>query len=430
MSENLSPTPHIPRAAPTPAQLKLVSERTGIARAHLRLIADFCEARNIVVAIRNVETTATHWIESGCHTKNFHIKGKSSNWGPMAGFIPVDQNLSKLQGSSNTAKYSEDVESMLQRNVNDPQGVTDPIAKRSSRISATHLKLSVNDLERLASLGVLTYEWVNKKSVKIQAFSPQGDGSIFQFSGRFSGDKMAIYQLVSRKESDRAAIESDWNERPVRVVCYQMQKGEEIIDYPITADYDLMLIAPSIAEWGDADKPPVRDISKQNPQHTATEGLPPMTNKKGLSEKISRTLEQLAAQRLPRESQDRGNASERTNWVIDQLNERVNRVSNPVFHHNSDHHNPATDINANFPATFILPEVISDLGSSRVLAVTKDNVEHVLQVLRKNEYMVEAHPDWGLKASLRGSYVEAQKAWGNDGPAALKRFRAGGAFVR
>lgn len=31
-------------------------------------------------------------------TKGFDVHGKSSDWGPMAGYIPFDQNLSKMFG--------------------------------------------------------------------------------------------------------------------------------------------------------------------------------------------------------------------------------------------------------------------------------------------------------------------------------------------
>src|ERR1700744_3957804 len=37
---------------------------------------------------------AKRWIQR-CHpSKNFHVKGKSSDWGPQAGFIPYDARYS------------------------------------------------------------------------------------------------------------------------------------------------------------------------------------------------------------------------------------------------------------------------------------------------------------------------------------------------
>lgn len=54
----------------------------------------------IAIAIRNVEQSAHTYLSSGHPTKNFHIKGKSSNWGPHQGLIPVRQEYSKLAARS------------------------------------------------------------------------------------------------------------------------------------------------------------------------------------------------------------------------------------------------------------------------------------------------------------------------------------------
>lgn len=52
---------------------------------------------NTVFGIRPVERIVTTLIEEGFPTKGFSVKGKSSNWGPQAGFICVDQHLSKRE---------------------------------------------------------------------------------------------------------------------------------------------------------------------------------------------------------------------------------------------------------------------------------------------------------------------------------------------
>jgi hypothetical protein len=49
-----------------------------------------------VLVFRFVEADATELIRMGYGTKGMNVKGKSANWGPHAGFIPVDQKFSKL----------------------------------------------------------------------------------------------------------------------------------------------------------------------------------------------------------------------------------------------------------------------------------------------------------------------------------------------
>ena len=71
----------------------------GIVISHLAILAALAEELDIVFAFRPVNPLATQLIEQNYPTKNLTIKGKSSDWGPMAGFIPVRQEWSKLAGA-------------------------------------------------------------------------------------------------------------------------------------------------------------------------------------------------------------------------------------------------------------------------------------------------------------------------------------------
>ncbi|WP_222706119.1 CyaA/EF/ExoY family adenylyl cyclase toxin, partial [Morganella morganii] len=83
-----------------------VLHRSGIAGKHLTPLLAFAEQEKLVISFRPVERAATGLIDAGYPTKSFHIKGKSANLGPMAGFIPVKQHLSKLgnKPGDNTGK--------------------------------------------------------------------------------------------------------------------------------------------------------------------------------------------------------------------------------------------------------------------------------------------------------------------------------------
>ncbi|MDP1534470.1 MAG: anthrax toxin-like adenylyl cyclase domain-containing protein, partial [Rubrivivax sp.] len=58
-----------------------------------------------VIIFRSTGPWAKRWIERGYPTKNFHVKGKSSDWGPQAGFVPYDGSYSKV--GYNAAKAAE-----------------------------------------------------------------------------------------------------------------------------------------------------------------------------------------------------------------------------------------------------------------------------------------------------------------------------------
>jgi len=64
--------------------------------------------RGEVIFIRPVNKHSKKWLESGeAIGKGMDVKGKTSDWGPMAGLIPADQSLSKI---GNKRNYVEKVQ--------------------------------------------------------------------------------------------------------------------------------------------------------------------------------------------------------------------------------------------------------------------------------------------------------------------------------
>ncbi|MRI33420.1 hypothetical protein EOPP23_10525 [Endozoicomonas sp. OPT23] len=120
----------------------------GIPRSYLEGFQRVAEKENTIVAVRPVERICRTLIEEGYESKGLGIKGKSSNWGPMAGFIPVDQSLSKLTDSS-------------------PEKIAASNAKNHEALYVTHsatqeqLHISTRRIDELKELGLLE----NSKSI-------------------------------------------------------------------------------------------------------------------------------------------------------------------------------------------------------------------------------------------------------------------------
>ncbi len=116
-------------------------ENQGIPRSYLENFQKVAEQENTIIAVRPVEMICRTLIEEGYESKGLNIKGKSSNWGPMAGLIPVDQAFSKLADS--------------------PEKVPEYNAKNHDSIhvknSATqeHLHISSARIEELNKLGMI-----------------------------------------------------------------------------------------------------------------------------------------------------------------------------------------------------------------------------------------------------------------------------------
>ena len=62
------------------------------ADAYLKIAID----KKVVILARPVNPDSTELIIRGAATKGMNVKGKSSNWGPQKGYIPVEQRYSKL----------------------------------------------------------------------------------------------------------------------------------------------------------------------------------------------------------------------------------------------------------------------------------------------------------------------------------------------
>ncbi len=70
--------------------------RSNMVPSHAEAFARVAHARNEIVLARPVNADSTALILNHAGTKSMHVKGKSADWGPHAGYIPVDQRYSKL----------------------------------------------------------------------------------------------------------------------------------------------------------------------------------------------------------------------------------------------------------------------------------------------------------------------------------------------
>ena len=106
---------------------------SGMARNWNDALSAVARERGEIIFIRPVNPHSKKWIEDGLAVgKGMHVKGKTSDWGPMAGLIPVDQRLSKLGNPETMAKDIEKATEILKRN-----GVpADEAAERARRLYA------------------------------------------------------------------------------------------------------------------------------------------------------------------------------------------------------------------------------------------------------------------------------------------------------
>lgn len=182
----------------------ITEDVSGIAEDHIGVIQQFCMDKECIVMIRPVNIKATKLIKEGYGTKGLDIHGKSSDWGPMAGFIPYDQNLSKNVGKSDAVKKG---------NIANNDSLNSAHVKKIPlKLTKTLVKAAIEGKEEVEDLTKSHVIKLNEISFEI---SPED-----------------INQDVDDKDA-RWKVTYD-NNKPLEVMGYH--------DTAVTADYDLFAL--------------------------------------------------------------------------------------------------------------------------------------------------------------------------------------------
>jgi len=192
--------------------MPLTPENCGITSDHIRKIQAIAKEKSCFIFARLVNPDSTKLIEEGYMTKKLDIHAKSSNWGPMAGFICVDSDLSKV--------VDEGTEK-IERN---KHAVTE--ALRTSGVGQVQLTISPARAAELASKGLFAQR---SPDIAFDATSRKGKKTI---SFRFTTVADGKYS-VSYKKNGGAF-------QPLMVIGYR--NGGVV--KAVTADYDIFAICP------------------------------------------------------------------------------------------------------------------------------------------------------------------------------------------
>jgi adenylate cyclase ExoY len=158
---------------------------------------------------------------------------------------------------------------------------------------------------------------------------------------------------------------------------------------PLTADYDLFMIAPSIEDFGAQDILPLHDVS-----HAVYKAR--IDNYRTFPENLAKPLKE--AYKNPGkfyepEDKEIGNTSSRIRAMIPEINQRLVGEGEPVVHHSTDTGSPATDMEANFPAAFTLPKPLGQFDEICVIR-SADELKTLVQVAKNEGYYVPLNPLW------------------------------------
>ena len=277
---------------------------SGVVDFHAAGIAKTASELNTFIFIRPTEYDSTILIRAGYATKSMDVHHKSSNWGPMAGFVPCDPAFSKkCDGQPNPEEHEHKHEA------------AHPVhLALKPELLATHQKIEFQDgylLERADGARKLEVPFTAKRlkaksglgdvRAKFEAFQSAGTVPDHKFcTARPAdfGNKSTLFCLI-KKANEWLVYWVQWEGEtgrlyPLRVFGYP-QNGTL---NPVTGDYDLWMVAPHFSHF-----------------------------------------DEHAAVRLEKDVHGESAASGFTLSLITKLNISCNRADNPVFNHGAEAQN-------------------------------------------------------------------------------------------
>ncbi|HDX9707064.1 TPA: hypothetical protein ROY17_004781 [Bacillus thuringiensis] len=213
-------------------QGKEAVESSGLVKSHVDGFKKVAEKNDTYLLFRPVNPLSTSLIEEGAATKGMNVHGKSSDWGPMAGNIPYDADLSKKHGDEiNVKKGNEDNRhSVLE---NDGKDGKDKITTKALTLSDQRIK--VLEAANVISMGETQQEG-GKSYIVINV---QKNSNVYEF--RMDQDSRKVeYKTKTNQQTILGEEIKEWREIEV------MAKEVDGKALALTADYDAFAYAPNL----------------------------------------------------------------------------------------------------------------------------------------------------------------------------------------
>ncbi|VVE72113.1 Calmodulin-sensitive adenylate cyclase [Pandoraea captiosa] len=317
----------------------------------------------VVIGLRRPNSLGQSLLRDGFPTKNFHVKAKSSDKGPTAGFVPIEPKYAKVDVRQ-WEKQAKSVASALKAGA-----------------KAVDLRLSPDRVTELISLGAMTHTG----GMRYAAEFPAGR---IDFSLASSRQPVGPNGAVALHTLD--VLDPDG--RPVQVLTnppelpdgFARDKTLAASALPITADYDLFCLFPRWQRDVDQAPMPVQP-------HVVAGPKPPSPNL------AAQYLRAVAADTIRPEDPNMGNIPLFHRTVVDALNAAVVQdgyQGGKLFWHNAENGNPFS------PGFSIADAPIFFVPGQRepLTANSLDDLSRVMGELRDIGYAARLSPRLGVYA--------------------------------
>ena len=324
----------------------------GMTLADMRASKRVADRLNEVIIFRSTGPWSKRWIEQGYPTKNFHVKGKSSDWGPQAGLVPYEGFFSKVghdaaKAARGTAANNRGLHSGFAGKI--PLIMTrNQIREAETRIEESPARVAVDSAQAIdggQDLLLMATRPGDSAKIAFVAKHRPGDGryDIKTFGNSVIGTSPFVVRDKLQKGEPLTPLEV-------------MTSNEVGAHEPMTGDYDLFAVCPRWADYGsgapaEIQKPglvvlnPNTQQRTQHPEATFPRG----TNMDKVLDPRLHTMGRVGPHhRLPatsnwNEHPDMGNLTPRLLRCIIALNADMmrapgNHPSRRRVHHNAESH--------------------------------------------------------------------------------------------
>jgi len=347
---------------PTFTMYKLLA---GFPQKHADIFQNLANEKKIVIISRELNPLCTDLMLDRYASKGFHIKAKTCDWGPMAGFVPDDPRYTKA---------SQDIEKQREA----------IIQARAHGVKSVPLLISTQRVYDLVNNDIIKMPITVNDTALVTAYNG-GSKKIFYLIKQ--PHKVNMWCICYDKgespdnteENERVAKESNLSLNGYIPVCGLINPGDSYLDHKsaVCGDYDLWgVISPCGASSSYNDRPlPLRSTLKQG----VAQGLINRCEKAGLIYKPNE-IAKLAAEK---EDKHLGNIS----LKIMKLGSEINsRIGHKVVVHSDYFGNPFGDID--FPLIFFTPQM------PIVVVDNTAELKRYLQQLSLKDYDIKLNPAW------------------------------------
>ncbi|QWI73226.1 hypothetical protein ER45_029090 (plasmid) [Bacillus mycoides] len=213
-------------------------KNSGLVPEHVETFKEVAKNTHTYIFFRPVNKLSTELIKQGAATKGMNVHGKSSDWGPMAGFIPYDADLSKVHGYSNKVDIGNNEN---KHSIEENKGV---ITKVSLELSPERINELVKEKVMENPFTENIKEGVEGNEHWREISLPTGSKGVNKYEFRMYSKEQINNSSNNKLEIRYRQAGSTDTFKPLEV----MAKVIDGISKPLTADYDMYALAPTLAE--------------------------------------------------------------------------------------------------------------------------------------------------------------------------------------